>query len=488
MTIWRPGRVGVIPIPGSNSQPFAAELHHVDTEVLVRALRDKGNPGSVRRNRRRKCKTRKRCERRYLLWNHIRRGGAGIIYAPSTQEAAGTVGPYGFRVQNTWVSSLDGITPYNTLDNPFSQGFQPPPGAADGLATGAGGAIEGVIQQDATPYLMQWGLDVQQRLPGQTIFDIGYIGNRGRQLIQSGEGGSDWDQLPASALALGSALNDKVANPFYGTITTGTLSAATTTTGQLLKRYPQFTSMEPLRIQGGNLQYDALQLTLNKRLASGLQLQGSYVWSKSFWNGTTHQDTFHPMADYAISSLDIHQRFVMSYIYQLPVGRGHMFGGHMAHWEDIALGGWQLNGITTLQGGAPLQILARNTLSTWNFQTLYADTNFKNASLSGPAKNRYKMYFNTADFSQPAPFTLGDGPSHHNNLRAPGLYSTDFSLFKQFDAVERLKVQFRAEAFNIFNHPEFSSPDTGVTDTTFGQITSQANSPRQLQLALKLLF
>lgn len=416
--------------------------------------------------------------------------GGGVVYGASNQAAAGTVGPYGFRVQNTWVSTLNGITPYNTLDNPFPQGFQPPPGAADGLATGAGGAIEGVYQNSPTPYMIQYGLDVQQSLPYQITFDIAYVGNRGRQLIQSYEGGMDFDQLPTADLALGSHLNDTVANPFYGTITSNTLAAATTSRGQLLKLYPQFTSMEPLRFPGGTSQYDGLQLTLNKRLSSGLQVQANYVWSKNYDNNSNHQDSFNPRADYAISTQDIRQRFVASYIYQLPFGRGHLFGSHMSRWEDNLLGGWQVNGITTIQGGNPLQINANNTLSAFNFQNLYANTNFQNASLSGSTKNRINEYFNTANFSQPAPFTLGNGPAYYNNLRAPGINNTDFSLFKEFTPYEALKVEFRAEAFNIFNQVQFGAPDTTVTDTTFGVInsTQSGTNPRQLQFALKLLF
>ncbi len=415
-------------------------------------------------------------------------GGGAIVYGPSAQAAAGTVGPYGFRVQNTWVSSLDGITPHDTLDNPFPQGFQPPPGAADGLLTGVGSQIEGAIRNTPTPYVIQWHLDVQQTLPQQMTFDIAYVGDRGRKQQQSREGGIDFDQLPVSDLALGAQLNKTVANPYFGSITTGALADATTSTGQLLKRFSQFTSVLPLFLSGGNSQYDGLQLRLDKRFNSGLQLQGSYVWSKNFANGTNHQNSFDPMADYAVSSQDIRQRFIINYIYQLPFGRGRMFGGNISRLEDLALGGWQINGITTLETGTPLQISASNTLSTFNFQTLYANTNFQNATLHGDVKARLNSYFNTADFSQPAPFTLGNGPAYYNNLRAPGLDSTDISVFKEFSAVESLKVQFRAEAFNAFNHPQFGSPNTSVTSTSFGQITSQNNSPRQLQFGLKLLF
>ncbi|WP_345945274.1 TonB-dependent receptor [Granulicella sp. dw_53] len=415
-------------------------------------------------------------------------GGGAIVYGPSAQAAAGTVGPYGFRVQNTWVSSLDGITPFNTLDNPFPQGFQAPPGASDGLTTGVGGQIEGVLQNTPTPYVIQYNLDVEQTLPHGLTFDIAYVGNRGRKQQQSREGGIDFNQLPKGDLALGSALNSSVANPYFGSISTGALAAATTSRGQLLERYSQFTSVLPLFLAGGNNQYDGLQLRLNKRFSSGFQLQGSYVWSKNFDNGTTHQDSFNPMGDYAVSSQDVSQRLVVSYIYELPIGRGRLVGGHMSRLEDVALGGWQVNGITTIQGGTPLQISASNTLSNFNYQTLYANTNFQNASLSGDIHNRLNRYFNTSDFSQPAPFTLGNGPAYYSNLRSPGLDSTDLSAFKEFGSAERLKLQFRAEAFNVFNHVQFGAPNTSVTDASFGQITSQANSPRQLQFGLKLLF
>jgi len=415
-------------------------------------------------------------------------GGGAIVYGPSAQAAAGTVGPYGFRVQNSWVSTLDGITPFNTLDNPFPSGFQAPPGASAGLLTGVGGQIEGVLRNTPTPYAIQWDLDIQHTLSRDTTLDVAYVGNRGRKQQQSREGGIDFDQLPTSYLSLGSQLESSVANPFYGFISSGSLDEPTTTRGQLLRQYPQYTSMLPLFLSGGNTQYDALQVRVNKRFNQGLQLQASYVLAKNFDNGTNHQDSFNPMRDFAVSSQDIHQRFVASYVYQLPFGRGQQFGSNMSRWEDVVVGGWHINGITTLQGGTPLQISASNSLSGFDFQTLYANTNFHNASLSGDIHKRLNAYFKTANFSQPAPFTLGNGPAYYDNLRSPSLDSTDLALFKEFSTVENLKVQFRAEMFNAFNHVQFGSPDTGVTDSTFGQITSQANTPRQVQFSLKLLY
>lgn len=428
------------------------------------------------------------------LKNTVVHGGAAIVYGPSAQAAAGTVGPYGFRVQNNWISSVnnDGIHPQSTslLDNPFPQGFTTPPGSADGLLTGIGGQIEGVLQNTPTPYVIQYTLDIQQQLPSNTTFDIAYVGDRGRKQQQSREGGIDWDQVPADEiLSQGANLESSVANPYYGSITTGgAINGATTTVAQLLKQYSQYTSMLPLFLSGGNNQYDALQVRLSKRFSYGLQLEGSYVWGKNYDNGTTHQDSFHPLKDYAVTSYDVHQRFIASYIYNLPFGRGRQFGKNFNTVENAVLGGWQVNGITTLQGGNPLQISASNNLSSFNVQTLYADTNGQNATLHGDIHKRLSAYFNKADFSQPAPYHLGNGPAYYDNLRGPGLASTDISLFKEFHVIDRLNVQFRAEAYNAFNHVQFGNPDTGVTDAGFGTITSQNNLPRQIQLGLKFLF
>jgi hypothetical protein len=421
-------------------------------------------------------------------------GGAAIVYGPSAQAAAGTVGPYGWRVQNNWIASTnnDGIHPNvsSLLDNPFPQGFTTPPGSADGLLTGVGGQIEGALQNTPSPYVVQYTLDVQQQLPGNTTFDIAYVGDRGRKQQQSREGGIDFDQVPAGEiLSEGANLESPVANPYYGSITTGgAINGPTTTVAQLLKRYSQYTSMLPLFISGGNNQYDALQVRVSKRFSQGLQLEGSYVWGKNYDNGTNHQDSFNPMKDYAVTSYDVRQRFIVSYIYDLPFGRGRQFGSHLNGVENAAFGGWQINGITTLQGGNPLQISASNNLSSFNVQTLYADTNGQNASLHGDIHQRLNAYFNRVDFSQPQPYHLGNGPAYYDNLRGPGLASTDLSLFKEFHAVERLSVQFRAEAFNAFNHVQFGNPDTTVTDPGFGTITSQNNLPRQIQFGLKLLF
>lgn len=415
------------------------------------------------------------------------RGGWGNVFGSSPQAAQGTVGPYGFRLQNTWVGSLDGITPYDTLSNPFPQGFRTPPGSADGLLTGAGGPIQGDLRDTVTPYTMQWNLNLQRALPGDVSLQVGYVGNRGLQLQRNTESGLDLNQVNPIYLSLGSHLNDLVANPFYGLVNSGVLAAAQVSRAQLLRPYPQFTSVIPLFSNGSSSTYHGLQVRFNKRFGHGLQFEGSYVWSKVLDNGSNHQDSYNILADRAVTSYDITHRFVIGYIYELPFGRGRHFGAHAPTAVNWVLGGWQFNGITTLQSGAPLSISANNVSGLGN-PTERANNNGQPAALSGDIHARLNRYFDTSVFSQPAPFTLGNVAPYLSDLRTEYTNNTDLSLFKEFFATEKVRVQFRAEFLNAFNRVQFGGPNTSVTSTSFGVISSQANSPRQLQFGLKIIF
>jgi hypothetical protein len=415
------------------------------------------------------------------------RGGWADIFGPSAQSAQGTVGPYGFRQQTDWVGSLDGITPYNLFSNPFPQPFAPPPGSANGLLTSVGGGIQGFLQDTFTPYTMQWNLNVQRELPGDASLKLAYVGNRGLQLQRNTESGLDIDQINPTYLSLGSHLNDLVTNPFYGIVQTGVLSAPTVSRGQLLRPYPQFNSVIPLFSSGSSSTYHALQARFTKRFSHGLQLEGSYAWSKVVDNGSNHQNSYDILPDRSVTSYDITHRFVVSYIYELPFGRGRHFGANTPAAVNWALGGWQFNGITTVQSGTPLSFGASN-VSGLGSPAEWASTNGQSPVIEGGVHDRLNKYFNTAAFFQPAPFTFGNLSPYISNLRTPMVNNTDLSLFKQFLPRENIRVQFRAEFFNALNRVQFSGPNTSVTSTSFGVISSQANSPRQLQFGLKILF
>ena len=411
----------------------------------------------------------------------------GIVYGPSPQTAAGTVGPYGWRVENDWAASIDGYTPYNTLDNPFPGGFSAAPGASRGLSTGIGGTIEGYLHTDPTPYVEQYSLDIERQLGRNQQIRVGYVGNRGLSQQASREGGIDLDQLPVSYLSYGASLADKVANPFYGIITSGSLSAATTTRAQLLRPFPQFTSMLQLFADNGQTRYDSLQVVYERKLTHGLRLNASYVYSKTYDCAVTHQDSYNPMGSYTVSSIHSPHRIVAGYSYELPFGKGRFTSGNAGAKLNSLIAGWQINGITTIQSGNPLQISASN-VSGLGTPTEFANWTGANPAGSGDIRNRLTKYFNTSVFSQPAAYTLGNAPPYLHQLLSPYLFSSDLSLFKEVRVFDLGTLQLRMETFNTFNFVQFGSPNTSVTSSSFGAITSQNNSPRQLQFGAKYNF
>jgi hypothetical protein len=430
------------------------------------------------------------------------RGGFGIFFAP-----LGGAGFNGYSVPNTgyvastnWIGTLDGVTPLNTLSNPFPQGFVLPTQSSLGLATQLGQSVVGMQRNRPVAYAEQWNLDVQTALSTQFLLDIAYAGGRGIHLY----GDYNPDQLPDEYLSMGSALNNQVINPFYGKLTSGGLSSPTVAQSQLLRPFPQYTgvTLGNSSFFGGS-SYNALQVKLERRFANGFSLLASYTWSKLMDNipasetgfpggsfgGTSIQDWDNLPAEWAVASFDTPQYFTFNGIYELPFGHGKPFF-NQSKAADYFSGGWQLNGITSLISGTPQEVVtANNTLFNYG-GTQRANWNGKDPSLGGKIANRLNAYFNVSDFSQPAAFTYGNSPRMLGDLRSPGFILTDLSGVKKFPIYEpvHLSGEFRAEAFNLFNHPTFGPPNTTLGSGMTGLINSQVTLPRQIQLAVKLLW
>jgi hypothetical protein len=288
-------------------------------------------------------------------------------------------------------------------------------------------------------------------------------------------------------MALGSQLNQQVPNPFYGIVNNGVLTSQTVSRGQLLRPYPQFTDVVPLYASGAKSRYNALQLTGRKRLSRGFMFEGSYTFAKAEEIGMNHQDSYDIDASMALASYDINHRFVLSFLYEIPVGRDRRFFADAPTWVNAIIGNWQFNGITTLQAGTPLSITANNTAGLFGART-QPNTTGADPRLDGPVEERLNRYFDTSVYSQPAAFSFGNEPIFSPILRAHGVRNVDLSLFKTFDITTRMKAQFRVEALNAFNRVQFSAPNTSVTSASFGVITGQANAPRQLQFGVKMLW
>jgi hypothetical protein len=415
------------------------------------------------------------------------RAGYSHIFGPSNQGAQGTVGPFGFRTENLWVTSIDGITPLNTLQNPYPNGFVPSPGASQGLLTQAGANLQAPLRDTPSPWTIQYNINIQRELPWSTFVEVAYVGTRGYDLSIAGEGGVSLNQLDPQYMALGSQLNQQVPNPFYGIVNNGVLTQPTVSRGQLLRPYPQFTDVVPLYAAGAKSRYNALQITGRKRLSQGLLFEGSYTFAKAEEIGMSHQDSYDLEASWALASYDIDHRFVISYLYELPFGRERRWLSGASPLVNALIGGWQFNGITTLQTGTPLSITANNTAGIFGART-QPNTTGADPRLSGPIEDRLGRYFDTTVYSQPAAFSFGNEPVFSPVLRAHGVRNFDLSFFKNFRLRQRMTAQFRVEALNAFNRVQFSAPNTSVTSSSFGVITGQANAPRQLQFGVKLLW
>ncbi len=440
------------------------------------------------------------------------RTGYGIFYDVIKGAASGTGGG-GFTGFN-WNTPLmttyqnDGATPWSRISNPYPNGIQFPPGSSLGLLTGVGLGVSGPIRTwNNTPYMQTWNFGVQHELKGDILFDVNYVGTKGTHLYFGGAGSINYlgpwvENLNADQIA---QLNSFVPNPFYGIITNpaSSLSNPTVQQWQLLRPYPQFTGLSGNDPPWANSIYHALQVRVEKRFSNGLQLLGTYVFSKSIddasvacgcttWLGgsTSLQDPNRRYLERSVSQYDIPHVFQVSYVYQFPFGRNKHWGNNINPVLDAFVGGWQTNGIWRFDNGMPLALSVSNSraLPTYGAQR---------PNLIGPLKRNdgadwLNQYFaNPQNAVTPAPFTVGNAPRTIPTVRAPGTATAALSLFKQFSLSamkEGSLLEFRAEAFNALNHPQFAGPNTVVGAGQFGRVTSQANSPRQVQLGLKLYF
>jgi hypothetical protein len=431
--------------------------------------------------------------------NTVIRGGFGIFYAPTLRGAGATVGSTGFGNTTNYAGSPDGLTPAVYLSNPFPTGLNLPAGSSQGLLTGIGSSFETPLKGDnKVPYTESWSFNIQRQLPGGILVDIAYVGTHGVHLNMAGENTMNINQLRPETIALGTKLQGSVPNPFYKLITTGPEAAANVPLAYLLSPFPQFTEVDNMFPTGGYSEYNALQLKVEKRMGHGLTTLVSFTGQKSIddfsilsnvGNNTGGiQNIYNGQAERAVSSNDRSRRLVISGTYQLPLGRGKALGKSWNRGVDALIGGWQVNGIYTYQTGFPLSVTAQNTCTNCGINTLRPNNNGQSAELSGPVSQRLTKYFNTSVFSQPAAFTLGNAPRTLPDVRGPSSENIDFSLFKLFRPMERLTVEFRAEAFNILNQVVFGMPNTSINSNQFGVISSQANSPRAVQFGLKVLF
>jgi hypothetical protein len=485
------------------------------------------------------------------------RGGFGIFFIPN-YVSFGTnpyVDPVSSATSNFFSSNNQGITPAGTLNantctwvannnlsclgaGPFNQGTSgtgandltpvpgrnPQPNVSQYILTQNNFSATGYTVQKYG-YLEQYNFDIQRELPGGFFADVAYAGSHGVHLEQFN---TNINQIPDSFLAQAASqfaqgqpvtiAQHAAAYPFSQPLP-GSLGPGGLLQGQLDRPYPQYSGLNLNGYGCCGSNYNALQATVKKRFSGGGTMLVSYTNAKLMSNtdtltswlegGTTGgvggiQDWNNLAGERSLSSQDVSQRLVVSYVLDLPFGRGKKYLGDAHGLLGGVVGGWGLDGVTTLQRGFPVKLnwggsnaLTAASLGIGGLRPDYISGCDKNRG--GSSVSKVTEWFNTACFSAPSginsvtgvqnnPWVFGDEPRVDATIRQQGVVNFDFAVFKRTTIYENMNIEFRAELFNLFNHPQFGPPNGTVTSSTFGQVTNTVNLPRLVQFGLKLNF
>jgi len=412
-----------------------------------------------------------------------------------------------------------GILPQNVFSNPFPEGIVQPKGRDQAWIDVQGAGLGAPIVNNPAPYVQQWNLDIQHQFPGNTLVDVAYAGSKGTHLPMHSQ---DVDQMPLQFLPSGSdaeqaaqvaALTASVPNPFKGVVQSGNVGTQDTIpAGRLLLPYPQFDDVSISEPDNRDSIYHSLQAKFQKRFAAGASILASYTVAKLIDNTTSEinwleaaapgwgdANAYNLRGERSLDAFDVPQRFIMSAILDLPVGKGKRFAGNAGPVADKIIGGWGINAIINFQSGFPLIMQGcpgkLNDSGIPNVGCARATVSGTRKLTSGSLDQRLNEWFDTSAFIRTADYSYGNDSRTEPNLRGDGINNIDFAVFKntKFGPDQRFGVEFRGEFFNLFNSPQFSPPNmnccTGVAQGgTFGQITAQYNLPRVIQFGLRFNF
>jgi len=347
-------------------------------------------------------------------------------------------------------------------------------------------------------YVEQASFGPEYEIFQDTVMSATYVGNWGRKMNRLQNANQGFITGLDGACPI-------VQFPFANLNTVSRVDTTPSTPGGKCALTGQHGFLE-LATNNGNTDYNGLELSLRRRMSKGFSYALNYTWSHGLANfgdnltaGPLPQNTYNYSAEMSNSILDIRHRFVGNFIVDLPFGQGRRYlsNGGIA---DKIVGGWQVNGIVNLQTGSPFTVTGSDNSFTGSNHSAYANCvgdPFAGASDSPDQYTTTGFFLNRAAFANPA--TGSFGTCRPRAFHGPGIESTDLSLFKQFKMTERFSLQFRAEFFNAFNHPNFANPNSNINSSNFGKVTSTIapilgadsggpGDPREVQLALKLYF
>ncbi len=417
---------------------------------------------------------------------------------------------------------------------------QPASPALTPLANRQGGTLDVMSPNLTNGYVVQWNLNIQRQIAKNTILDVGYVANRGIKLffqtnvdqsyIYNNGFLTAFNQIAGNLNNLGAV---PLTNPIVSIF--GSASAAVSAIGSstfsqglvgtaantidvnnytkysaagiseyYLRRFPQFSSVL-VGTNDGRSEYNSLQVRLQRQFGA-LRVSANYTWSKSLDNDLSAAtggegngfaaplDSYNLAVDRGRSNFDIPQAFTATSQYTLPIGKNHMIGGSMPRWANSLFGGWDVGSLWIYESGTPFTVSSGratgpSTANTWADYTGSRNIGDVVSNNNGIGPGVY--YFTPAqiaNFAEPAAGTIGT--SGRNTFRGPRFFNVDASLVKSFQLFERARLVFRAEAYNLINHPDFNNPGVnfGGAAAAFGKISSTVNNPRILQLALRVDF
>jgi hypothetical protein len=423
------------------------------------------------------------------------RGGFGIYINPFNDYNVGQ--SYGYSATSTYVpSNLTDQVPTSTLNDPFNPNVNPivqPYGQYLGVNTNLGSGII-YFAPIKVPYSEKASLDVEKQIGKSWLVEVGYLGVHAVHLAYTNAISSApllpfLSRSPIADVNVTNALNQPITNPFKGLFpaavtpngikipnTTGLNTSATISTAAALQAYPEYSSVTQQLVPGQNGNFNAIMVKVSKRMSYGLQFNFNYEYSRQL--GAQAQLNPGGPLSYGETTSDFPEHVTLTLIYQLPFGRGRTFANHSRLLDEI-IGGYEVSSIYQYLSGTPIQ---------WG-NVAYSGTygNFQNH----PHLANGTPSFNLAGFDR----TAADQPNSYNYrtfpqylLRSDANNNFDFSVLKDFTIGSHVVIQPRVDAFNAFNHVQFSSANVSPSSSSFGLITSQLNSGRQLQGGIHFLF
>jgi hypothetical protein len=436
----------------------------------------------------------------------VLRAGYGIYYSPTNGNTGGGCFPCGWGVSASITPTTpDGISPAFNWDNglPVPANFRMPP-VIDPTYANNNSVLYLTGKDGLAGRIQNWQANIQRELPGNLLFDVAYVGSYGTNL----ETYVPYNQVDPKNLSLGSLLSKNISDPSVAqlgyTAPYPGFTGASATLAQALRPYPQYLNIISTYNGGGAISYNALQAKIEKRY-SAVTLLADYTWEKNLsingaytnaGNGVAPQDQYNLGVEKAISIQDIPQTLNLVYTWDLPFGRGRKYLSSSPALVRAIVGGWTIAGVQQYHSGLPIVINAPvNTLGSGVLFTPQLRANLTGADITTgidrtalDPNNPNTRWLNRAAFSVPGALQFGNASPYLTQVRNPPVLTEAISFVKRTTIHERANLEYRADISNVLNRTSFGTINVNLNDANFGRPTGVQQSPRIIQMALRLNF